>query len=44
MQDLTRLVTAPEKTIVVCHVPRKFDNVKTGVDVAKFGQAKIDFI
>lgn len=36
LKDLEKLVTAPEKTIVVCHVPRLFDNPDTGVDMAHF--------
>lgn len=38
MNDLRKLVTNPEKTIVVCHVPRKFDSVDGAVDVAYFGE------
>ncbi len=41
--DLKRLVTSPEKTIVVCHVPRKFDNLETAVDVAEFGFVEDNF-
>ncbi|MGV8152613.1 MAG: metallophosphoesterase [Candidatus Nanoarchaeia archaeon] len=44
MQDLRKLITAPEKTIVVSHVPRKFDNLENCVDVAEFGEATRDFI
>ncbi|MAG20430.1 hypothetical protein CL618_03285 [archaeon] len=43
MQDLRDLVTDPDKTVVVCHVPRKFDNLETAVDVAEFGEATEDF-
>jgi Icc-related predicted phosphoesterase len=43
MQDLRKLITAPEKTIVVCHVPRKFDGLETCVDMAEFGEATEDF-
>jgi hypothetical protein len=43
MQDLRKLITAPEKTIVVCHVPRKFDGLETCVDMAEFGEAMEDF-
>ena len=43
MQDLRKLVSRPDKTIVVCHVPRKFNGVETCVDVAEFGEAKSDF-
>lgn len=41
--DLTGLVTSPEKTIVVCHVPRRFDKVGNCVDVAHFGQVEREF-
>jgi hypothetical protein len=40
---LKNLVTAPEKTIVVCHVPMKFDNLETCVDMAEFGEVTEDF-
>jgi hypothetical protein len=43
MQDLRKLITAPEKTIIVCHVPRKFNGLETCVDVAEFGEATEDF-
>ena len=43
MGDLKDLVTVPEKTVVVCHVPRKFDNPDVGVDMAEFGLAMNDF-
>jgi len=43
IDDLRGLVTQPEKTVVVCHVPRKFDNLETAVDVAEFGEAVLDF-
>ena len=43
MGDLRKLVTDPNKTIVVCHVPRKFDNLETAVDMAEFGEATEDF-
>ena len=38
MNDLEKMVKEPENTIVVCHVPRKFDNTDTCVDVAYFGE------
>jgi hypothetical protein len=44
MQDLKKLVTAPEKTIVVCHVPRKFNGLENCVDMAEFGEVTKDFI
>jgi len=43
MGDLRKLVTDPNKTLVVCHVPRKFDNLETAVDMAEFGEATEDF-
>lgn len=43
MNDLKKLVSAPEKTIVVCHVPRRFANLETCVDVAEFGEAEKNF-
>ncbi|VVB83928.1 Uncharacterised protein [uncultured archaeon] len=43
INDLKRLVTAPEKTIVICHVPRKFSGLETCVDMAEFGEAMEDF-
>lgn len=44
INDLSTLVTHPDKTIVVCHVPRKFDNLETGVDMAEFGETTSDFL
>ena len=41
MNVLKKLVTQPEKTIVVCHVPRKFDNPQTGVDMAHFYESRV---
>ncbi len=43
MNDLRDLVTDPDKSIVVCHVPRKFNDLETAVDVADFGEAQKDF-
>ncbi|MCK5043696.1 hypothetical protein KAR52_01685 [Candidatus Pacearchaeota archaeon] len=43
MEDLKKLVTQPDKTIVVCHVPRKFNNLEIAVDMAQFGEALEDF-
>ena len=36
--DLKKLVNDGEKTVVVCHVPRKFDSVDGAVDVAYFAE------
>src|SRR3989344_548003 len=44
MNDLRSSVKEPEKTIVICHIPRKFDNLVTCVDMAVFGEATKDFI
>ena len=38
MEDLKQLVTDPGKTIAVCHVPRKFDNIENCVDMAYFAE------
>ena len=38
MHDLKRQVNDGGKTIVVCHVPRKFDSVDGAVDVAYFAE------
>jgi Icc-related predicted phosphoesterase len=40
MLDLKRQITQPDKTIVISHVPRKFDNPETSVDVAYFAEAQ----
>lgn len=40
MNDLKKLVTAPEKTIAICHVPRKFSNVENCVDMSHFWQGR----
>ena len=37
MNDLRGMVDDPDKTIMVCHVPRRFDDVETCVDMAEFG-------
>ena len=39
MSDLKGLVTSPEKTVVVSHVPARFSDVRYGSDVAYFGEA-----
>jgi len=44
MNDLTKLVSNPDKTIVICHVPRKFDNMEYGIDMAEFGEVENDFV
>lgn len=38
MNELKKLVNDGDKTIIVCHVPRKFDSVDDAVDVAYFGE------
>ncbi|MBI4177381.1 MAG: metallophosphoesterase [Candidatus Aenigmarchaeota archaeon] len=42
-EDLKRYVTDPQKTIVVCHVPRKFHNPDDAVDMAYFGESVKNF-
>jgi hypothetical protein len=42
MQDLYRLVTEPKKTILISHIPRKF-NMPNAVDRAEFGVASESF-
>ncbi|MBT3405115.1 hypothetical protein HN832_04290 [archaeon] len=44
INDLKRLVTNPDKTIVFCHVPRKFKGIENCVDVTKFGEVTEDFL
>ncbi len=43
MGDLKKMVDNPDKTILVCHVPRKFYNNLNSVDVAIYGEAQEDF-
>ncbi|MFH0889820.1 MAG: hypothetical protein V1836_01600 [Candidatus Aenigmatarchaeota archaeon] len=43
IEDLRKLITEPERTIVICHVPRKFDKPDSAVDTAYFGEATTDF-
>ncbi len=43
IKDLESIVTVPEKTIIICHIPRKFESIDTGVDVAEFGEVSKDF-
>jgi Icc-related predicted phosphoesterase len=38
ISDLRTLVTDPAKTILITHIPRKFDNIETGVDMAYFAE------
>ena len=38
MNDLKKLATRPQETVVFSHVPRKFDNIETSVDMAYFTQ------
>ncbi len=44
MYDLKKLVTDPDRTIAVCHIPRKFNNLEEAVDMAEFGEVEKDFI
>lgn len=43
MNDIKKLVTEPDKTIIICHVPRKFNNLENCVDIAEFGEVIEDF-
>lgn len=43
INDLAELVDRPERTIVFCHVPRRFDGLVDAVDEAEFGVAAEDF-
>lgn len=43
MNEIKNLVERPEKTIAVCHVPRKFKDIENCVDVAEFGEATQKF-
>lgn len=44
IQDLRTLVTYPEKTIVISHIPPHFSDLETGIDRAEFGEAAGDFL
>jgi len=44
MNDLKSIINDPYKTIAVCHVPRKFDNLENGVDMAEFGMPNGEFL
>lgn len=43
INDIRNCIKSPEKTIVVCHVPRKFSNLEASVDMAEFGEVLQDF-
>ncbi|MBS3139564.1 metallophosphoesterase [Candidatus Woesearchaeota archaeon] len=43
INDLRQLITDPEKTLVFSHVPRKFANPETCVDMAEFWEARQQF-
>ena len=43
MNDLKKLVSDPDKTIVFSHVPRKFNNQGTSVDMVEFWEAQQAF-
>lgn len=40
MNDLRKLVTQPEKTVVFCHIPARFGNLGTCVDMAHFYEGR----
>jgi len=39
INDLESKIKEPEKSVMICHVPRKFDDVNVGVDRAYFGSS-----
>lgn len=41
MNDLRTLVSDPDTTISVCHIPRRFDNLENAVDVSHFWQGRV---
>ena len=45
MNDLKKLVTDPDKTILFSHIPRRFNNasLENAVDLAEFGVVQKDF-
>lgn len=43
MNDIKDDIDDPKKTVVVCHVPRKFNGLETCVDMAEFGEAMDNF-
>lgn len=40
VNDLENLVKEPEKSVIICHVPRKFKKIDVGVDMAYFAEHK----
>lgn len=38
--DILKMVSEPEKTIALCHVPRRFSSREIAVDMAHFGETK----
>ncbi|MGV8142685.1 MAG: metallophosphoesterase family protein [Candidatus Pacearchaeota archaeon] len=40
LSKLESMITQPERTIVVCHVPARFENPKTSVDYAYFAEER----
>lgn len=43
ISEIKELVDEPDKAIVVCHIPRKFNGLENCVDVAEFGEAQENF-
>lgn len=43
MNDLKTLVDKPEATLVFCHIPPRFENLKEGIDLIEFGRVIKDF-
>lgn len=43
MNDLKKLLSEPDKTLVFSHIPRKFDSIDVCVDMAEFWEAQRQF-
>ncbi len=43
VHDLRKNITSPEKTIAVCHVPRRFDNLEHAIDIVDLCEVTDNF-
>lgn len=43
-EDIVDVVEDPERSVVFCHVPRKFKDVEAAVDMAEFGEVEVEFL
>ena len=43
MNNLKNLTSNPENTIVVCHIPPRFNNLEEAIDMAEFGESIKNF-